>query len=98
MNARLPICLLALVLALPLAVAGCGNSGPLVLPEAVPADALVDSDDQDVDQHDVDEHDVDEQDVDATEPVEDNATTDDSIEEPGADPIPEVGGDDDGND
>ncbi|QOW19358.1 hypothetical protein INQ41_12165 [Lysobacter ciconiae] len=93
MNARLPICLLALVLALPLAVAGCGNSGPLVLPEAVPADAPVDSDDQDVD-----ERDVDERDVDATEPVEDDATTDDTIEEPGADPIPEVGGDDDGND
>ena len=93
MNARLPICLLALVLALPLAVAGCGNSGPLVLPEAVPADAPVDSDDQDVD-----EHDVEERDVDATEPVEDDATTDDTIKEPGADPIPEVGGDDDGND
>ncbi|KIQ96751.1 lipoprotein [Lysobacter sp. A03] len=83
MNARLPICLLALVIVLPLAVAGCGNSGPLVMPDAVPADTPIDSDDQAVD---------------ATEPVEDDATTDDTIEELGADPIPEVGGDDDGND
>lgn len=70
MNARLPIRLLALVIALPLAVAGCGNTGPLVLPQAAPADI----------------------------PVDDDATTDDTIEELGADPIPEVGGDDDGND
>lgn len=44
MNARLPICLLALVIALPLAVAGCGNSGPLVMPDAAPADTADDAD------------------------------------------------------
>ena len=35
MNARNPLLLAALVLSLPLAVAGCGNKGPLVMPDAV---------------------------------------------------------------
>ncbi|HEU4774556.1 MAG TPA: lipoprotein [Lysobacter sp.] len=37
MNTRLPLCLMFLLVALPLALAGCGNSGPLVMPDAAPA-------------------------------------------------------------
>ena len=35
MNARHPLLLAALVVSLPLAVAGCGNKGPLVMADAV---------------------------------------------------------------
>lgn len=45
MNTRLPLCLASLLVALPLMLAGCGNSGPLVMPDAVPAaDADAESD------------------------------------------------------
>ncbi|MGV8940562.1 MAG: LPS translocon maturation chaperone LptM [Lysobacter sp.] len=37
MNTRLLLCLASLLVALPLALAGCGNSGPLVMPDAAPA-------------------------------------------------------------
>ncbi|MGQ4582408.1 LPS translocon maturation chaperone LptM [Lysobacter sp. F60174L2] len=40
MNARNPLLLAALVVSLPLAIAGCGNKGPLVMPdEAEPVEA-----------------------------------------------------------
>ncbi len=83
MNARFPICLIALVIALPLAVAGCGNSGSLVMPDApepVPSEADVGIEAQDTNADEVD------------------TTVDDSIEELGADPIPAVSGDEAGND
>ena len=47
MNTRLLLCLASLLVALPLALAGCGNSGPLVMPDAAPAtdtDTDVDTD------------------------------------------------------
>lgn len=84
MNARLPICLIALVIALPLAVAGCGNSGPLVLPEAAPADAATPA--------------VDSPAVDTTEPAPVDAVEDNPVDALDSDPIPAVDGDDDGND
>lgn len=91
MNARFPISqsllVLVLVVALPLAVAGCGNSGPLVMPDTVlaktaPADAEADAG-------------VDNPAVDTVEP--------DEVEAPVADPVPDVERDvdvdaDDGND
>ena len=41
MNARNPLLLAALVVSLPLVIAGCGNKGPLVMPDEVePVDAL----------------------------------------------------------
>ncbi|MGH8072594.1 MAG: LPS translocon maturation chaperone LptM [Lysobacter sp.] len=41
MNARNPLLLAALVVSLPLAIAGCGNKGPLVMPDEVESvDAL----------------------------------------------------------
>ena len=44
MNIRLPLCLMSLLVALPLALAGCGNSGPLVMPDAAPASDIDDGD------------------------------------------------------
>src|SRR5690606_40836359 len=41
MNARNPLLLAALVVSLPLVIAGCGNKGPLVMPDEVESvDAL----------------------------------------------------------
>ncbi len=82
MNARLSICLIALVITLPLAVAGCGNSGPLVLPEVAPAD--------------VDTQAVEFPPVDDTEPAAVDAVEDDPVDALDSDPIPEVDGTDDG--
>lgn len=72
MNARLPICLLALVIALPLAVAGCGNSGPLVMPDAAPADTADDADaDAGVDSQTADPVEPDEVEAPVADPIPD---------------------------
>ena len=38
MSLRFQNALSALLVALPLALAGCGNSGPLVMPDSIPSD------------------------------------------------------------
>ena len=75
MNARLPICLLTLAIALPLAVAGCGNSGPLVMPDAAPVDTGVDAD-ADADNQMVDPVDLDEVEAPVADPIPDVDTDD----------------------
>lgn len=78
MNSPRLICLVCLLTALPLALAGCGNSGPLVMPDTAPVeDVIPDEADTAVD-------------TDATLPVD--APVD--VDTPAVEPAPDFDADD----